>query len=162
MPNHHIGSSDIIDHLISSFFLFLIPCWMWVGEIRHVIEVQKGWIDSESEEGGWRAIEENCSEMGGALCTFTSLVWRVSGSILSSNIIHIFKIDTLFHCSNAVVNMPPESSMSCVWLEFMIEGKKTSIANSAVIKASGEFSPKRASERSFEGFCLDEELLVWR
>jgi hypothetical protein len=44
----------------------------------------------------------------------------------------------------------------------MIEGKETGIANSAVIEAGGKFSPKLAREGSFEGFGLDEELLVGR
>lgn len=162
MPNYHIVSSDIGDHLTSFIYLFLVSCWQRIGEVRHVVEVQKSWVDGESEEGGWRAIEEDGSEMGGALCAFTSLVGRVAGSIFCSNIIHILKIDSLFNCSNAVVNVPPESSMSCVGLEFMIEGKETGITNSAVIEAGRELSPKLASEGSLKGFGLDEELLVWR
>lgn len=44
----------------------------------------------------------------------------------------------------------------------MVKGEQSGIADSAVIEACGKLGPIFASEWSFEGFGVDEELLVGR
>lgn len=105
-----------------------------IWEVLHLVEVEHGGVDGKAKEGrGW-AIEEDSTEMGGALCALTAFMRWIVGFELGSDFVDIIKGHTFLHDSDSVVNVPPEGGVTSVGLKFVAKSEEPRLTDSAVIE----------------------------